>query len=211
MALTMADHEIEYEDEPAVAVRHDRNPGDRAGRQCHHAARRAAAPFRSSSRTPPRRWNTSCRCSAATARIVITHGNGPQIGNILIRVEEGERRVPRLPLDTCVSDSQGGMGYMIQRLAYEIVPPRGHQARAATVITQVLVDRDDPDFAHPSKPIGSFYDAGRAGANPRASKPHWVHAAKSSRAAGAAWCLRRARSTSWKRKPSRACSRPAWW
>jgi carbamate kinase len=44
------------------------------------------------------------------ARIAITHGNGPQIGNILIRVEEGERRVPRLPLDTCVSDSQGGMG-----------------------------------------------------------------------------------------------------
>ena len=59
------------------------------------------------------------RSSTAIAGIVITHGNGPQIGNILIRVEEGERRVPRLPLDTCVSDSQGGMGYMIQRLACE--------------------------------------------------------------------------------------------
>jgi carbamate kinase len=53
-------------------------------------------------------------------RIVITHGNGPQIGNILIRSEEGERRVPPLPLDTCVSDSQGGMGYMIQRVADQI-------------------------------------------------------------------------------------------
>src|ERR1700691_4088601 len=55
-----------------------------------------------------------------SARIVITHGNGPQIGNILIRVEEGECRVPRLPVDTCVADSQGGMGYMIQRLGREM-------------------------------------------------------------------------------------------
>ncbi len=54
------------------------------------------------------------------ARIAITHGSGPQIGNILIRVEEGERRVPSLPLDTCDADCQGGMGYMIQRLACEM-------------------------------------------------------------------------------------------
>ncbi len=89
--------------------------------------------------------------------IVITHGNGPQIGNILIRSEEGERRVPRLPLDTCVSDSQGGMGYMIQRLACELFRREGIERSAATVITLVLVDRNDPDFAHPSKPVGSFY------------------------------------------------------
>src|SRR5579872_2497775 len=70
------------------------------------------------------------------ARIVITHGNGPQIGNILIRVEEAEKRVPRLPLDTCVSDSQGGMGYMIQRLAFELFRRHRMHRTAATVITQ---------------------------------------------------------------------------
>ena len=91
------------------------------------------------------------------ARIVITHGNGPQIGNILIRVEEGERRVPRLPLDTCVSDSQGGMGYMIQRIAFEMFRREGIDRTAATVITQVLVSEGDPDMVHPSKPIGRFY------------------------------------------------------
>jgi carbamate kinase len=105
--------------------------------------------------------------------IVITHGNGPQIGNILIRSEEGERRVPRLPLDTCVSDSQGGMGYMIQRLACELFRREGVHRSAVTLITLVEVDRNDPDFAHPSKPVGSFYDREQA-ARLREDKPHWI-------------------------------------
>jgi carbamate kinase len=104
--------------------------------------------------------------------LVITHGNGPQIGNILIRVEEGERRVPRLPLDTCVSDSQGGMGYMIQRLACEMFRREGIRRSVATVITQVLVDSGDPDFAHPSKPIGEFYSREQA-ARIGQERPHW--------------------------------------
>jgi carbamate kinase len=107
------------------------------------------------------------------AGIVITHGNGPQIGNILIRSEEGERRVPRLPLDTCVSDSQGGMGYMIQRLACELFRREGIRRSAATVITLVEVDRNDPDFAHPSKPVGSFYSREEA-ARLQAEKPQWL-------------------------------------
>jgi len=102
------------------------------------------------------------------ARIVITHGNGPQIGNILIRVEEGERRVPRLPLDTCVSDSQGGMGYMIQRLAAELFRREAIDRAAVTVITQVLVNEGDPNLVHPTKPIGPFYDE-----RIRSEKPHW--------------------------------------
>ena len=106
------------------------------------------------------------------ARIVITHGNGPQIGNILIRVEEGERRVPRLPLDTCVSDSQGGMGYMIQRLACELFRRENIARTAATVITQVLVNEGDPGMIHPSKPIGQFYGPGEI-ARIRAERPHW--------------------------------------
>ena len=106
------------------------------------------------------------------AHIAITHGNGPQIGNILIRVEEGERRVPRLPLDTCVSDSQGGMGYMIQRLAIELFRRESINRTAATVITQVLVNEGDPDMVHPTKPIGSFYSGAELEAV-RREKPHW--------------------------------------
>ncbi len=105
--------------------------------------------------------------------IVITHGNGPQIGNILIRVEEGERRVPRLPLDTCVSDSQGGMGYMIQRLALEMFRRQNIRRTVATVITQVLVDESDPDLANPSKPIGSFYTPAERD-QLALEKSHWV-------------------------------------
>ena len=108
----------------------------------------------------------------SAAGIVITHGNGPQIGNILIRSEEGERRVPRLPLDTCVSDSQGGMGYMIQRIACEIFRREGIRRTAATIITQVLVDRGDPDFKHPTKPIGQFYTREQA-EQMRRERPHW--------------------------------------
>lgn len=105
--------------------------------------------------------------------IAITHGNGPQIGNILIRVEEGERRVPPLPLDTCVSDCQGGMGYMIQRLAAQLFRREGIRRDVVTAVTQVVVARDDPDFAHPSKPIGSFYSAEEL-VHIRAEKPHWM-------------------------------------
>ncbi len=105
--------------------------------------------------------------------VVITHGNGPQIGNILIRVEEGERRVPPLPLDTCVADSQGGMGYMIQRIATALFRREGIRRNVACIITQVLVDRSDPEFAHPTKPVGSFYSAADA-EGLRRDKPHWI-------------------------------------
>ncbi|MGA2148764.1 MAG: carbamate kinase [Bryobacteraceae bacterium] len=106
------------------------------------------------------------------ARVLITHGNGPQIGNILIRVEEGERRVPRLPLDTCVSDSQGGMGYMIQRIACELFRREGIGRGVATVITQVLVSETDPEMGRPTKPIGSSYSADEA-EQIRRERPHW--------------------------------------
>jgi carbamate kinase len=109
------------------------------------------------------------------ARIVITHGNGPQIGNILIRSEEGERRVPRLPLDTCVSDSQGGMGYMIQRVACEMFRREKIDRSAVTLITQVLVSEGDPGMVHPSKPIGSFYGRDEI-ERIRAERAHWEFA-----------------------------------
>jgi len=105
-------------------------------------------------------------------KLVVTHGNGPQIGNILIRVEEGEKRVPSLPLDTCVADSQGGMGYMIQRVATDIFRREGIRRDIVTLITQVLVDKNDPDFTDPTKPVGSFYNAEEY-ARLRVEKPHW--------------------------------------
>lgn len=107
------------------------------------------------------------------ARIVITHGNGPQVGNILIRSEEGERRVPRLPLDTCVSDSQGGMGYMIQRVGCELFRRESIRRGIATVITQALVCATDPEMNYPSKPIGPFFPADQV-EQIRREKPHWL-------------------------------------
>ncbi|MGO9642588.1 MAG: carbamate kinase [Candidatus Acidiferrales bacterium] len=113
-------------------------------------------------------------------RIVITHGNGPQIGNILLRVEAGETApnpVPHLPLDTCAADCQGGMGYMIQRLAGEMLRRETSGAyrprNVVTVITQVVVDKNHPEFQHPSKPIGPFFSAGQM-ERIRREKPHWI-------------------------------------
>jgi carbamate kinase len=94
-------------------------------------------------------------------RVVITHGNGPQVGNILLRsdlaAEAGE--LPRLPVDVAVSDTQGGMGYMIQQCLLNAMWVSGLQTPVATVITQVVVDENDPAFSRPSKPIGRFYGA----------------------------------------------------
>jgi carbamate kinase len=95
--------------------------------------------------------------------IVLTHGNGPQVGNILLRVELSAHQVYTLPLDTCVSDSQGGMGYMLQQVMYNVLAERGMDLTVATVLTQAVVDEDDPAFSAPSKPVGPFYTQERAG------------------------------------------------
>ena len=87
-------------------------------------------------------------------RIVITHGNGPQVGNVVRRVEHSRDIAPWLPLDICVADTQGGMGYMIQQCLNNALAKAGLSMSAATVVTQVVVDASDPAFGHPSKPIG---------------------------------------------------------
>ncbi len=89
--------------------------------------------------------------------VVVTHGNGPQVGNILLRAELATTVLPPLPLDTCGADSQGGMGYMIQQVLAGELRKRGIDRTVVTVVTQVVVDRDDPAFENPSKPIGPFY------------------------------------------------------
>lgn len=91
--------------------------------------------------------------------IVITHGNGPQVGNIMLRNEAGYNtyKIPKMPLDICVADSQGGIGYMIERQMKNILTEHRLRKNVVTLVTQVLVDKDDPAFQNPSKPIGPFY------------------------------------------------------
>ena len=90
-------------------------------------------------------------------RVVLTHGNGPQVGNIVLRSELASSYVYPLPLDTCVSDSEGGMGYMFQQVLYNILHEKGMPERVVCVLTQVVVDRNDPAWQQPTKPIGRFY------------------------------------------------------
>ncbi|MFQ5951360.1 MAG: carbamate kinase [Candidatus Geothermarchaeales archaeon] len=89
---------------------------------------------------------------------VITHGNGPQAGNLLIQQEEAVSLVPSQPLDVVVAMTQGQIGYMFQQTLRNTLGERGVKKQVVTVVTQVLVDRDDPDFSDPSKPVGPFYD-----------------------------------------------------
>jgi carbamate kinase len=91
--------------------------------------------------------------------IVITHGNGPQVGNILLRNEAGFNtyKIPQMPMDICVADSQGGIGYMIERQMKNILAENRIKKNVITVITEVLVDLNDSAFKNPTKPIGSFF------------------------------------------------------
>jgi len=94
--------------------------------------------------------------------IVITHGNGPQVGNLLIKNEQAARIVPTMPLDVCGADSQGEMGYMIQQALLNELRRNNLRRFVVTMITQVLVDGDDPAFRNPDKPIGPFFEEDRA-------------------------------------------------
>lgn len=84
--------------------------------------------------------------------LVVTHGNGPQIGNLLIQQELGKERVAEMPMDVCDAMTQGQLGYLIQSELEKV----SHRT-VATLITQIVVDKDDPGFAKPSKPVGPFY------------------------------------------------------
>jgi len=90
--------------------------------------------------------------------VAITHGNGPQVGFILRRSELAAHELHEVPLDFCDADTQGGIGYMLQQILYNEFRRRGLKKQAVTLVTQVLVDRDDPAFSNPTKPIGSFMD-----------------------------------------------------
>lgn len=89
--------------------------------------------------------------------VVITHGNGPQVGFILLRSELSSHVLHPVPLDSCGADTQGAIGYMIQQALHNEFVRRGITRQCVTVVTQVRVDSDDPAMHNPAKPIGSFY------------------------------------------------------
>ena len=97
-------------------------------------------------------------------RLVVTHGNGPQVGNHLLRSQLGHDHgdLPLLPLDVCVADTQGGMGYMLQQTLTNAFSKEHLPAVVASVVTQIVVDREDPAFQNPTKPVGETIPDERA-------------------------------------------------
>jgi carbamate kinase len=96
--------------------------------------------------------------------LVITHGNGPQVGNILMRNDAGEQmyNIAQMPIDICVADSQGGIGYMIERMLRNVLNKHGIDKNVICVVTQVLVAKDDPAFSEPQKRVGKIYTRDQA-------------------------------------------------
>ena len=90
-------------------------------------------------------------------RLCITHGNGPQVGQLLIQQEMARETVPALPLDVLVAMTEGSLGYILQDALLNQLRKLGSRRYVVTVVTQVVVDEHDPDFDDPSKPIGPFF------------------------------------------------------
>ena len=104
-------------------------------------------------------------------RLVLTHGNGPQVGAELLRSERGASQVPGHPLDVCGASTQGEIGYVLEQALQSELQHAGLRVPVTTVLTQSLVSLDDPAMAHPSKPIGPFYS--RADAEERERLLGW--------------------------------------
>lgn len=104
-------------------------------------------------------------------RVVIAHGNGPQVGYILRRAELSSKVLHTVPLDSCVADTQGAIGYQLQNALDNELLAGGLKRNVATVVTQVEVSDDDPSFQNPTKPIGSFMSENDA--RERADKDGW--------------------------------------
>lgn len=138
--------------------------GTRTGRLCVISLGGNALIKRGDKGTIEEQFEHVRSCSAQIARmvgegwrIVITHGNGPIVGNIVIRNEAAKNTVPPMPLYICDADSEGGIGFMIQQTLYNGLRSIHEVRDVATIITQVIVDRNDRAFEDPSKPIGPFY------------------------------------------------------
>jgi len=89
--------------------------------------------------------------------VVVAHGNGPQVGRIVLASETAANVTPSMPFDVCGAMSQGYIGYHIQQGLSKVLKQHGNNAQVATVVTQVVVDKNDPKFQNPTKPFGAFY------------------------------------------------------
>lgn len=96
-------------------------------------------------------------CLRQGYKVIITHGNGPQVGNMLIMVEASRDQVPELSLGICVADTEGAIGYMIQQSLTNRLRREGIDKCVVTVLTQVIVDKHDKAFSNPTKPVGLFF------------------------------------------------------
>ena len=105
-------------------------------------------------------------------RLVITHGNGPQAGNLLIQQEEGKKLVPDMPLDVVGAMTQGQLGYMFTQALGNLLRAENIQTPVAALVNQVLVSPDDPDYQDPSKPVGPFFTKEQA-EKLAVEKPNW--------------------------------------
>lgn len=94
--------------------------------------------------------------------LIIVHGNGPQVGNLLIQMEESVNKVPPFSLEVCDAMTEGSMGFMLEKALINELRKNSLDKEVATLVTQVVVDRDDPAFENPTKPIGPFYTKYRA-------------------------------------------------
>ncbi|MDX1284023.1 MAG: carbamate kinase [Draconibacterium sp.] len=106
--------------------------------------------------------------------LVLTHGNGPQVGNILMRNDAGEQmyNIAPMPLNICVADSQGGIGFMIERMMRNVLNKHGIKKNVISMVTLVEIDKDDPAFQNPSKRIGKVYT--KTDADKLANKKGWI-------------------------------------
>lgn len=106
--------------------------------------------------------------------LVITHGNGPQVGNLLLQNDAGEKLygLPQMPIDICVADSQGGIGYMIERILRNVLTKHGICREVVTLVGQVVVDQNDPAFSNPVKRIGLTYS--KEDADKLTSEKGWI-------------------------------------
>ena len=94
--------------------------------------------------------------------LIIVHGNGPQVGNLLIQMEEAVTKIPPFSLDVCDAMTEGSMGFMLEKAIVNELRTRSIDKEVATIVTQVVVDREDPAFSEPTKPVGPFYTKYRA-------------------------------------------------
>ena len=92
--------------------------------------------------------------------LIIGHGNGPQVGNVMLQHEAGAKMfdVQAMPMDFCVSETQGSIGYMIETGFRKVLSQHGFKHNIVTLVTRVLVDRNDPMFKNPTKPVGPYYE-----------------------------------------------------